>query len=171
MIEEMLRSINWPTAITTVVAIVPILIGLYKLIAAHDVRALRAEREAHDNTKKELNNARGQYLRMKAHRDSLKAENAELVNINEAANKKSNKPELTDEETRVLKALSEDRMYELRRPSYYERRSLTGEQMSDQRITLAMDRLRELGFVGRGVEGAFVKPEGRKWLDDNGMLE
>jgi len=44
-------------------------------------------------------------------------------------------------------------------------------KITNQRISLAQDRLRELGLASSGIPGHYATKEGRKWLDEKGLLK
>ena len=153
---ELLVSINLPTVVASVIALTPIVVVLFKLIAGHSRDALKSEIAAHEKTKKEK-----MEFASEIHR--LHEQNTALLARTEVSKNKETWHDivLTAEQTLILKTISEDKMNDLYR----------SKTISSQRISLAQDRLLELRLIGKGTEGNYARSEGRKWLDAQGLLK
>ena len=140
------ESINWPTAITVLVLLTPICIGLFKLIASHSREALKSANAAH---KAEILKLRKEYADADGEFD-----------IEEVVRTGWQYVELSDEEKTVLIAISKNELSFLYG---------TG-QISDQRIGFAIGRLGNVQFISDGPGGHYALQSGREWLNAKGLL-
>ncbi len=155
-IEKHWESINFQTALVAVVILTPIAIALFELIARHARTEARSVKEA-------LKKAESETDSMRAERDDARDEvNALRARLRRYEERESWRDvELSEEEQRVLIAISFDRLNELYRAS----------EISEQRISLAQERLVRAGLAGWGTMGIYARAEGREWLDARGLLK
>lgn len=154
--------LNWQSISAGLIISVPILLGLFKLVANHSRERLASEIDAHGRTRIKCDELEESNTELTQQFENLKLKNKSLQERIEAymAGDSDSDRELSDEATKVLVAYSEGRISNL----------YDGGRISDQRIRLAMDKLQNYGFLKRGVEGFYISPEGREWLDAHDLL-
>ena len=149
-------AINIQTAILGTIVLAPVAYLLFKRVASHALETLKSERSAHIETKNEKDGLESELLYLQEERAELKArlEGQQQRDAWRDA-------DLTDKEEFILVAISMDRMNDVYR----------SKKITNQRISLAQDRLRELGLAASGIPGHYATKEGRKWLDEKGLLK
>ena len=155
-LEKHWDLINWPTALIAVVILTPIALALFKLVAGHARAEAKSATEALVKTRTERDTIQAERDAAREEADALQAR----LSAHEGREAWRD-VELTDEEQLVLIALSEDRMSALYRSN----------KISDQRISLARDRLIRAGLAAWGTESSYATTEGREWLNAHDLLK
>jgi len=158
------NAVNAETAIATAIAVlivlIPVSIALFRLISSNDRKALALEKEAHEKTNFERQEFADEVHRMQDRETELLARLA--VYEKQWAQKKDWKNQtLNDAEQYVLVAFAQDKLSVIRESKKY----------SSQRIDLAKNTLSEKGFLKSGTMGLHISADGRKWLDENRLLD
>lgn len=158
------NSVNAETAVATVIAVlfvlIPASIALYRIIASNDRKALVLEKEAHEKTRSDLLDALDEVQCMEAKVAELR-ERLSVYERQWAQQKNWKNQTLNDAEQYVLVAFAQDKLSLIRE----------SKKFSGQRIDLAKNTLSEKGFLKHGTMGLYISPDGRKWLDDNQLLD